>query len=325
MKYVDMHCDTLMRTYTEEKESVYRIPEFMLDIERMKTGDCLAQFFAIFMLPESMREELGRPFPEDMEYVKALIGIFNRSMKEHSDVIAPARCLGDLEANERAGKMSGILSLEDGRAVEGSMKKLEWMYEEGIRMIALTWNYENCFGFPNSLDTQIMNKGLKKFGKEAVLRMNELGMAVDASHLNDGGFWDVAKISKKPFIASHSNCRALAPHRRNMTDEMIRTLGQKGGVMGLNFAGPFLNENASGRESTIPRMIAHLKHMVNVGGIEVAAVGTDFDGTFGDFDIPDCSKMQLLFNAMAKNGFTTEQIEKIAYKNVKRAMKDIIG
>ena len=325
MQYIDMHCDTLMRAYVEKKETVYRVPEFMLDIERMKKGGCLAQYFAIFMLPKTMEEEINVPFPEDMEYVKSLLGIFHKSMQECSDVILPARTIAELEKNEAAGKMSGILSVEDGRAVNGKMKNLEWMYDEGIRMIALTWNYENCFGFPNSADADMMSRGLKDFGKEAVLRMNELGIAVDVSHLNDGGFWDVAKLSKKPFIASHSNCRALAPHRRNMTDEMIRALAGKGGVMGLNFAGPFLNADAAGRASTIPRMLAHLKHMVNVGGIETAAIGTDFDGTFGEFDIPECSGMQLLFDAMAKNGFTAEQIEMMAFKNVKRAMRDIIG
>ena len=322
---MDMHCDTLMRAYIEKKETVFRIPEFMLDIERMKMGGCFTQFFALFMLPESMKEELKEPFPEDAEYIRSLLSIFRKTMEEHADIILPARSILEVEENERNGKMSGILSLEDGRPVDGKMDKLEWLYREGIRMIALTWNYENCFGYPNSLDKEIMSKGLKDFGKEAVLRMNDLGMAVDVSHLSDGGFWDVIKISEKPIIASHSNCRALSPHRRNMTDEMIRALGENGGVMGLNFTGPFLTPTGTDRESKITDMILHLKHMVNVGGIEIAAVGTDFDGTFGEFDIPDCSKMQRLFDAMEQNGFTSSQIEKIAYKNVKRAFRDIMG
>lgn len=325
MRYIDMHCDTLMRAYIEKKETVFRIPEFMLDIEKMQLGGCLAQFFALFMLPESMKDELKMPFPSDEEYIKALLSIFHKSMEEHADIILPAGSVFEIEENAKKGKMSGILSLEDGRPVNGSMDNLEWLYGEGIRMIALTWNYENCFGYPNSLDGDIMNKGLKDFGKEAVVRMNELGMAIDVSHLSDGGFWDVVQVSKKPIIASHSNCRALSPHRRNMTDEMIRALGEKGGVMGLNFTGPFLTPTAVDRESRISDMMAHLKHMVNVGGIEIAAVGTDFDGTFGEFEIPECSKMQMLFDAMAQSGFTSEQIEKIAYKNVKRALRDIIG
>ena len=323
MQYIDMHCDTLMRAYIEKKESIYQNPEFMLDIDRMRKGNCLAQYFAIFMLQESMWEESRGPFPNDLEYIKSLVSIFQKSMKEYSELIAPAGTMQELEENAAAGKISGILTLEDGRAVAGQLERLEWMYEQGIRMITLTWNYENCFGYPNSEDRGIMQKGLKPFGKEAIVRMNELGMAVDVSHLSDGGFWDVVKLSKKPFVASHSNCRALSPHSRNMTDEMIRALAEKGGVMGLNFAGPFLNADAASRESTLARMILHLKHMVKVGGIEIAAIGTDFDGTEGIFDIPDCSKMQLLFETMGKHGFTEAQIEKIAYQNVKRVMGDI--
>ena len=323
MQYIDMHCDTLMRAYIEKKETIYQVPEFMLDIDRMRKGNCLAQYFAIFMLQESMWEEAKGPFPNDLEYIKALVNIFQKSMKEHSELIAPAGTIQELEENASNGKISGILTLEDGRAVEGRMERLEWLHEQGIRMITLTWNYENCFGYPNSEDRRIMQKGLKPFGREAIVRMNELGLAVDVSHLSDGGFWDVVKLSKKPFVASHSNCRALSPHSRNMTDEMIRALAEKGGVMGLNFAGPFLNADAASRESTLARMILHLKHMVKVGGIETPAIGTDFDGTEGIFDIPDCSKMHLLFETMGKHGFTEAQIEKIAYQNVKRVMGDI--
>jgi len=123
-------------------------------------------------------------------------------------------------------------------------------------------------------------------------------------------------------MASHSNCRALAPHRRNLTDDMIRALANKGGVMGLNFYGPFLNEDSSCMKSRFPEMLAHLKYMIKVGGSDLPAIGSDFDGMNGEFDIPDCSKMQLLFEAMERNGFTEEQIEKIAYKNVERVIKE---
>lgn len=323
MQYIDMHCDTLMRAYVDKRETVYQIPEFMLDISRLKKGNCLAQFFAIFMLPESMRGELGEAFIEDEAYVKALTKIFRQSMEAHPELIAPAGNLLQLEQNQAAGRMSGILSLEDGRVVNGRLENLDWLYEEGVRMIALTWNYENCFGFPNSGDASVMGKGLKKFGLEAVERMNELGMLIDVSHLNDGGFWDVAGTTKAPFVASHSNCRALAPHQRNLTDDMIRALGEKGGVMGLNFCGPFLNGDARGRESRIEVMLDHLQHMINVGGSDIAAIGTDFDGTWGDFDIDSCEKMPLLFEAMERRGFSGELIEKIAYRNVERVMRQL--
>lgn len=320
--YIDMHCDTLMRAYVSRKETVYDLPGLMLDVKRLREGGALAQFFAIFMLAEDMRAQLGPAFPKDMDYIKALLRIHRETMNLHGDSIAEARSLAEYKENKENGKISGILSLEDGRAVDSCMENLYWLHREGIRMIALTWNYENCFGFPNSKETLVMQQGLKPFGKEAIAVMNDLGIIIDVAHLSDGGFWDIVNLTGKPFVASHSNCRAIAPHQRNLTDEMIRALAEKGGVMGLNFCGPFLNEDAAGRESRIPQMIKHLKHMIKVGGIDTPAIGTDFDGTYGEFDIPECSKMQRLFEALEQEGFTQEQIEKIAYKNVERVIKE---
>ncbi len=320
--YIDMHCDTLMRAYVDGKENIYEWRSAMLDIKRLQEGGARAQFFAIFMLPESMRKELGQAYPEDLDYIKACLEIYRKNLKEESDIIAEAGSLKDYLENEENGRISGILSLEDGRAVNNKVENIQWLYKEGFRMIALTWNHENCFGYPNSGDAQIMQQGLKPFGKEAVSVMNDLGMIVDVSHLSDAGFWDVAKLTRKPFVASHSNCRAIAPHQRNLTDEMIRALAEKGGVMGLNFYGPFLNEDAKDKESRISQMIQHLKHMINVGGSDIPAIGTDFDGIDGRFELSDCSKMQLLFNAMEKAGFTYEQIEKIAFRNVERVLKE---
>ena len=322
--YIDMHCDTLSRAYFEKKPTIYQVPEFMVDIARLKEGGCRTQFFAIFMHPESERAERGDAFPDDLEYIMALLQTFRKSAQEHSEFIAEARTFSDLEENVSAGKMSGILTVEDGRWVGGSMERLEWLFQEGVRLIGLTWNFENCFGFPNSKDPEIMGKGLKDFGKEAIERMNELGMIIDVSHLSDGGFWDVVKLSKKPFVASHSNCRALSPHQRNLTDEMIRALAEKGGVMGLNFCPPFLNTDAKSRDGRIAYMIQHLKHMVNVGGIETAAIGTDLDGIGGNLEIASCAQMQTLFDAMAGSGFTAEQIDKIAYKNTERVLREVL-
>lgn len=322
--YIDMHCDTLACAYLGREESIYKLPKQMLDMERLKQGGALAQFFAVFMLPESMKKDLGEAFPEDMNYIKSLLEIFRKSMKEYPEIIRSASSLEEYETNKKNGRISGILSVEDGRAVEGKPENIRWLYEEGVRMMAILWNYENCFGYPNSKDAEIMQRRLTPFGKEAVGLMNDLGMIIDVSHLNDGGFWDVVQLTQKPFVASHSNCRAISPHQRNLTDEQIKALANKGGVMGLNFCGPFLNEDAAGRESRISQMLKHLKHMVNVGGSDIAAIGTDFDGTFGEFDIQECSQMQLLFETMEREHFSAELIEKIAYKNVERVLRDTL-
>lgn len=321
--YIDMHCDTLMRAYMEKKNSIYELPELMLDVRRLAQGGASAQFFAMFMLPESMRENMKESFPEDNDYIEALLAIYDKTLEEQESCIGKCRDYCEYLKNKEAGKISAILSVEDGRVVDGNMEKLKWLRERGVRMMAPLWNYENCFGFPNADDAGIMQKSLTTFGKEAIIVMNDLGMIIDVSHMSDGGFWDVVHLTKKPFAASHSNCRSLAPHRRNMTDEMIKALADKGGVMGLNFYGPFLNVDRTDMKSSIPQMIRHLRHMIKVGGSELPAIGTDFDGMDGEFEIEECSKMQLLFGAMERAGFTTGQIEKIAYKNVERVIKEV--
>ena len=320
--YIDMHCDTLMRAYVNKESDMFNLPELMLDVKRLTKSGASAQFFAVFMLPESMRGKMKDAFPEDVDYIKALLAIYEKTLTECGDSIGRCVEFNDYLDNKKAGRVNALLSVEDGRAVDGDMGRLKWLRSKGVRMMAPLWNYSNCFGFPNSDDFSIMQKGLTAFGKEAVEEMNKIGMIIDVSHLSDGGFWDVATLSKKPFVASHSNCRALSPHRRNLTDEMIRALADKGGVMGLNFYGPFLNSDISCMESRIPQMLAHLKHMMKVGGSDLPAIGTDFDGMEGSFEISDCSKMHLLFETMEQNGFTCEQIEKIAYKNVERVIKE---
>ena len=116
------------------------------------------------------------------------------------------------------------------------------MYEKGTRLMTLTWNYENCLGYPNSRDASVMGRGLKKFGLETIEQMNGLGMLVDVSHLSDGGFWDCIRHSSAPVVASHSNVRALCDCPRNLTDEMLKALGEKGGAAGLNFYPAFLRK-----------------------------------------------------------------------------------
>ena len=154
--------------------------------------------------------------------------------------------------------------------------------------------------------------------------METLGIVPDVSHLSDDGFYDVADVTKKPFVASHSNCRALAPASRNLTDEMIRILAERGGVAGLNFYPGFLNRERTDQESRIACMCDHVEHMRNVGGIECVGIGTDFDGICGQLEIKDCTQMPLLFDALKKRGFSERELDQIAYKNVERVLKECL-
>jgi membrane dipeptidase len=323
MKFIDLHCDTLMHTVgREEPLSLLKNHQTSIDFERMKEGGSLAQFFAVFLPTEEMfLENIGEVMDDDL-YINTLVDTLKREIGNNGDLIALAYTHEDVLKNEREGRMSAILTIEDGRSVQGSLDKLRSYYEMGIRLISLTWNFENCFGYPNSDDRNIMEMGLKAFGREAVEYMNQLGMIVDVSHLSDGGFYDVAKISKKSFVASHSNARAISPHKRNLTDQMIRVLGEKGGVAGINFAPHFLQPDTSTDRSTIELMVRHLNHMKNIGGEDVVALGSDFDGILGDLEVDSINKVPMIFDALRRDGWSTGQIEKFAYKNTLRVMKE---
>jgi len=214
--------------------------------------------------------------------------------------------------------------MEDGEAIHGNMDNLDRFYDLGIRALSLTWNGENCIGAPNSKDSETMAKGLTDFGKEVVYHMQEIGMLIDVSHLSDGGFWDVVKLAKKPFAATHSNCRALCSHQRNMSDEMIRALSDKGGVMGINFGPEFLNAEEGNIHSTVERMVTMAQHEKKVGGIDVIGIGTDFDGIEGKLEISSPDKMDLLITELSQGGFTEDEIDKITHKNVLRVLHDTI-
>ena len=171
----------------------------------------------------------------------------------------------------------------------------------------------------------VMAQGLTDFGKEAIGYMNDLGMIVDVSHLSDGGFRDVAEISRKPFIASHSNCRALNPHPRSLTDEMIRALADRGGVLGLNFCPAFLTENPEEENSSVDALAAQLRHRIRTGGLECATIGTDFDGISGSFEIPSADYMPVFFEALEKRGFTPRELEYVGWRNAERVFRETMG
>ncbi len=324
MQYIDMHCDTLMMAWRKGWADIYHRPELMVDIQRLVQGGCRAQFFAIFLPSPTMKERMGLAHLDDDVYIEQLGQIFRTTLEQHGDVVAQAGNLAQVRENTRAGKLSAILTMEDGRSVDGKMEKLERYYNKGVRVIGLTWNQENCFGAPNSRDATIMAKGLTDFGKDAILRMNELGMGVDVSHLSDGGFWDVARLTKKPFFATHSNCRSLNPHPRSMTDEMIRVLADKGGVMGVNFCPTFLVQDVENTRTTCEMLTAQLRHMIRVGGEDIAAIGTDFDGMNGALEIASADQMPKLFIALEQAGFTAREIEKIVYANAERVIGEVL-
>ncbi len=320
MKYIDMHCDTLMSFATEQDFSLSENNK-MVDLKKLEAGECTAQFFAMFVPQEEEFFQNGIFCGNCWDYIEKLRNGFFSFMDSCSEKIAYAKNYDDYCKNWEEDKISAFLTVEDGYCINSDFENIKKLYDVGVRLISLTWNYENCFGFPNSNDPAAMNLGLKPFGKEALEYMNELGIVIDVSHLSDGGFYDVSDISKIPFVASHSNCREITPHQRNMTDDMIRVLAEKGGVVGINFCSDFLIPGGGDGESKIEYMVKHIKHFVNKGGIECVGLGSDFDGIHSRLEIEDASMMQNLFDRLSLSGFSDSDIEKIAYRNTLRVIK----
>lgn len=318
MNLIDMHCDTLMRLLEEKKDQNLENTECSISLPGMKKAGTLAQFFACFTCLEEFMETDGY----DGCYRQALdmITLMEEQLSLFPETLALARSYEELRKNASEGKISAVLTIEEGGILNGKMERLDTLYEKGVRLMTLMWNYENCLGHPNSRDAEMMGKGLKKFGIEVVERMGELGMIVDVSHASDGTFRDILTYAKSPVMASHSNCRKLCNHPRNLSDDMIRALAEKGGIAGLNFYGTFLGTE---KDSKIEEMTAHILHMIKVGGKEFPAIGTDFDGIEGmvHMDIPKADGMGKLWEALRKEGVSEDQLDRIWSGNALRILQ----
>ena len=332
MKVVDMHCDTIAEILKDHQaggQMSILENNLHIDLQKMKQGDYLLQNFALYV----NLEKADNPFIHAMK----LADTFFTEMEAYQDIIGIVRFWKDIEKNRKEGKMSAMLTLEEGGMCLGELSLLRDFYRLGARMMTLTWNFQNELGYPNRmelregmpvflLDTE---HGLTEKGIAFLQEMERLGMIIDISHLNDAGIWDVFRYTKKPFVASHSNARALASHPRNLTDDMIRALAERGGVAGINFCAAFLRDkDEMGNEpvySLCRDMVAHMKHMKNIGGIGCIGLGTDFDGIGSIVEMKDASGMKMLADEMEKEGFTTGEIEAVFHDNVLRVYKEILS
>lgn len=319
MNFIDLHCDTLSKLVVTDQNENLKDNTLCVSIPEMRKAKTEVQLFACYTyLPEFAESGYDGCYGR----VHEMIDCMEKQTEQFPDEIAIAMTYESLKENKEAGKISAVLTVEEGGILNGKMERLEALYERGIRVITPMWNYENCLGYPNSRDAETMQKGLKPFGKEVIENMSMRKMIVDVSHASDGTFWDILEQKDCMVIASHSNCRTLCNHPRNLSDDMIRALAERGGVSGLNFYGTFLGKK---KESRVEEMVAHLLHMIQVGGSEFPAIGTDFDGFSGMLveDIPKVGMMERLWNALKKKGISETQIEKIWSENARRVLKNI--
>lgn len=307
----DMHCDTLYKIRKEKRNGrKIRLRDgegLCINLEMMRQADYAVQNFAVYI---DMKQETAlSPYENAME----LVYIFEEEMENNSELIRQVACFDDIELTRRAGKMAALLTLEEGGMCEGDMEKLVRLYERGARMMTLVWNYENELAYPAASGPDAA--GLKKKGFEFLEMMENLGMIPDVSHLSDAGFRDVCAACRKPFVASHSNARSLCGHPRNLTDEMLRMLGERGGVAGLNFYPVFLSEEWN-RENGFEILAKHACHMINKGGAACVGLGSDFDGFDGTGVPADAADAANLEWAFHRAGLSDDEIDGIMYRNV---------
>ena len=302
-----------------------------LDLPRMVKGGFAGGFFAIFAPnphdPDWTDDEDVNPPPAgQVGQTPALVRHHRHGLDPVPHRGAPrmarfkvCRNVAELRAAMAAGQIAAIFHIEGAEAIDADLKSLDVLYQAGLRSIGPVWSRDNVFGsgvpfrFPSSPDT---GPGLSEAGKALVKRCNELKILVDLSHLNQKGFWDVAKISTAPLVATHSNAHTLSNSSRNLTDEQIKAIGTSGGMIGLNFANGFLRADGKWQsENGLDTMLRHLDHLMKLAGEDHVGLGSDFDGARIPAQIGDVTGLPNLIAAMRAHGYGEALITKLASEN----------
>ncbi len=285
MIYSDLHCDSVTRCF-EKGESLFD-SKGHINYFKIKQLTGYKQCFALFV-DDSKRGDTA------FSYFKKLVEFYEREIKK-------IRC----------DNLTAVLTAENGACLGGDSDNIHFLADKGVRMLTLTWNGENELASGGSCD----NGGLKPFGKEVITKMEEKGMLVDVSHLNEKSFYDVASYAKTPLVASHSNCFSLVPHKRNLKDEQIKLIIESDGLIGLCFHAPFLICDGLGSFEMLYRNIYRI---LSLGGENVLCFGSDFDGSKPERVLGSLQKVKNLYAYLKGRGLQQELLEKIFYKNAEK-------
>ncbi len=321
MHIADFHCDTISELYLSNNRSQsLKQNTLQLDITKMQTSNYILQHFAIFVDTKLHKN----PY----ETALSMLKLYQTEIKNNQDSMYAITNFSEIATAYTQGKIAAIATIEDGGLLNGNLQRLQNLYDQGVRLLTLTWNYENCIGSPSNLyyglDTFPTNPnttmGLTDFGYAVLEQCEKLGIIIDTSHLSDKGFFDVASHTTRPFVASHSSARSICPHVRNASDQMIKTLANRGGLIGVNFHPDFISIPNGNQYNTasLTDIARHIRHIYQVGGIACVALGSDFDGIDISPELADASYMSNLFEVLKKDGFHESEIDAIFYQNMLR-------
>lgn len=329
MRYIDLHCDTISALADHPEKGNLGRSALDIDLEKLAKGGALIQDFALYV-------DMGTGEDPWARY-ETLLAEFRTQMAAHGAGVRRILSAEDAAACEADGRLGALLSIEEGGVLGGSLEKLRRVYDDGVRLITLTWNYPNELGWPNG--TEGPDKGLTDTGRAVVEEMGRLRMIVDTSHLNDEGTREILLHAKRPPVASHSDARAVTAHTRNLPDDLLALFGERGGLVGLNFSNHFTGSpvvtSFPGREDidfskgpvqvTLLRdVVRHGLYIMDKAGEDALCLGTDFDGIEHAVELRDASEMGRLADAFLAAGLTEDQVEKIFWKNALRYLKEML-
>ncbi|MBZ0284028.1 MAG: dipeptidase [Anaerolineae bacterium] len=338
---IDGHNDSLMYfsppTNALISSFFERLDGRQVDLPRIREGGMAAGFFAVFISEEEAMNMVHN-FDPNVEYVLPALN-FDAAQKASTQMVANlfrietasngqvkvVRTVADLEACLRDGVIGAVLHFEGAEQIDAHLDALEVYYQAGLRSMGIVWSRPTIFAhgvpfkFPHSPDT---GPGLTDVGKELVRACNRLGIMIDLSHLNEKGFWDVAKISDVPLVATHSNAHALCQLPRNLTDKQLAAIKESDGIVGVNLVTMLLREDARDDSDTpIETVLRHMDYLVNHLGIDRVGIGADYGDAPFPKDLPDVSSYPVLITALQKAGYDDESLRKITHENWLRVLR----
>lgn len=296
MYFFDLHCDTATEAMKKGVGLLHN--GLQLDINKLKENR-LCHSYAVF-IPDTLRGE------DAWQYFMRCCGYWKKQIAITEGMVLLQRP-NEAAACWQNNKNACFLAVEGGAVLAGQLENIKTLAAQGVRMLTLTWNGENELA-----GGAAVAGGLKPFGKEALRELEHCGIAADVSHLNDESFWDVIKYARCPVIATHSNSRKLCDVPRNLTDDQFCCIAERGGLVGLNFFTGFLREDAAA--ACMEDILRHAEHFLNLGGEDVLALGSDFDGAEMPGDLSDCEALPSLAQRLTE-AFGDILSAKICYKN----------
>lgn len=304
-----------------------------IDLPRAKKGGLAGGLCAIFV-PSPHGFDANRDFiaPEQPQALATTLGMASllfRIEAAAAGALKVCRSAADIRNAMAQGAFASVLHIEGVEAFAADLDALHVLYQAGLRTLGPVWSRPNIFAhgvpfrFPSTPD---IGPGLTDAGKRLIRTCNELKVMVDLSHMNEQGFWDIAKISDAPLVASHSNAHTLCNHSRNLTDRQLDAIRESGGLAGINFGVLFMRQDGVKNPDTdLSELVRHVDYMVDKMGIDHVAMGSDFDGTTIPAAMKDASDLQLLVDALRQAGYDQTALDKICHGNWIRVLERTWG